>query len=176
MRFAWREVCDITIAPGCKKMGPAYARGCLPMWRATRSSKARWEKSSSALALAPTKTASCLMAPFSEFADARSLKVSIPNSLAVIAEVAQPGDLLFSINPWVQKFPYHVMIFWVVRNWVATRRPTGVVYHTGSSPTDEGNCEERLSSRFSISTLTNVGGRWKVIPNFLGFYRLKILE
>src|SRR5436305_816494 len=48
---------------------------------------------------------------FSEFADGRSLKNF--NSIFVTrdAKEAQPGDLLFFYQPWVQKFPYHVMIF-----------------------------------------------------------------
>src|SRR5882724_3715013 len=48
---------------------------------------------------------------FSEFADGRSLKNF--NSIFVTRDrrEAQAGDLLFFYQPWVQKFPYHVMIF-----------------------------------------------------------------
>src|SRR6266571_5049462 len=48
---------------------------------------------------------------FSEFADGRALKSF--NTLFVSRDrrEAETGDLLFFYQPWVQKFPYHVMIF-----------------------------------------------------------------
>jgi hypothetical protein len=48
---------------------------------------------------------------FSEFADARTLKNFNVVFVSRARREAQPGDLLFYYQPWVQKFPYHVMIF-----------------------------------------------------------------
>src|SRR6185369_5318937 len=48
---------------------------------------------------------------FSEFADARTLKNFNVVFVSRDRREAQPGDLLFFYQPWVQKFPYHVMIF-----------------------------------------------------------------
>ena len=50
-----------------------------------------------------------------------------------------------------------------------------VVYHTGSSPTDEGTVK-----KVELSVLEHhPNPRWRPVEsnrNFLGFYRLKILE
>jgi len=74
---------------------------------------------------------------FSEFADARSLKNF--NSVFVTRDrrEAQPGDLLFFYQPWVQKFPYHVMIFLGAAHLASNGANDWVVYHTGSSPVDK---------------------------------------
>ena len=48
---------------------------------------------------------------FSEFADGRSLRNFNSTFVTRNRREAQPGDLLFFYQPWVQKFPYHVMIF-----------------------------------------------------------------
>src|ERR1051325_1604287 len=75
---------------------------------------------------------------FSEFADGRSLKNF--NSVFVTRNrrEAQPGDLLFFYQPWVQKFPYHVMIFLGAPRMAPNGGDDWVVYHTGSSPLDKG--------------------------------------
>ena len=48
---------------------------------------------------------------FSEFADAQTLKLFNTTFVGRDRQQAQPGDLLFFHQPWVQKFPYHVMLF-----------------------------------------------------------------
>jgi len=48
---------------------------------------------------------------FSEFADARTLKNFNTVLIGRDRHQAQSGDLLIFYQPWVQKFPYHVMIF-----------------------------------------------------------------
>src|SRR2546429_9709321 len=48
---------------------------------------------------------------FSEFADGRSLKNFNSTFVTHDRREAVAGDLLFFYQPWVQKFPYHVMIF-----------------------------------------------------------------
>jgi uncharacterized protein YfaT (DUF1175 family) len=112
---------------------------------------------------------------FSEFADGRSLKNF--NSFFVTRDrrEAQPGDLLFFYQPWVQKFPYHVMIFLGPVRVAANGANDWVVYHTGSSPTDKGTVK-----KVELSVLDHhPDPRWRPVEsnkNFLGFYRLKILQ
>jgi uncharacterized protein YfaT (DUF1175 family) len=112
---------------------------------------------------------------FSEFADARTLKNHNVAFISRDRRQAQRGDLLFFHQPWVQKFPYHVMIF------IADARHDGegagdwVVYHTGSSPDDKGEVK-----KVRLATLDrHPDRRWRPLennPHFLGFFRLKILE
>src|SRR6185295_6898495 len=75
---------------------------------------------------------------FSEFADARSLKSFNTKFISRDRRVAQPGDLLFFYQPWVQKFPYHVMIFLGGPRVAPNGERDWVVYHTGSTATDDG--------------------------------------
>jgi uncharacterized protein len=112
---------------------------------------------------------------FSEFADARTLKTHNVTFISRDRRQARRGDLLFFHQPWVQKFPYHVMIF------IGDARHDGegagdwVVYHTGSSPNDKGEIK-----KVRLAVLDHhPDRRWRPVvnnPNFLGFYRLKILE
>ena len=112
---------------------------------------------------------------FSEFADGRSLRNFNSTFVTRDRREAVPGDLLFFYQPWVQKFPYHVMIFL----GPARNAPNGtndwVVYHTGSSPTDKGTVK-----KVELSVLDHhPDPRWRPVEsnrNFLGFYRLKILQ
>lgn len=112
---------------------------------------------------------------FSEFADGRSLKNF--NSVFVSRDrrEAQPGDFLFFYQPWVQKFPYHVMIFLGPARIAPNGAQDWVVYHTGSSPMDKGTVK-----KVELSVLDqHPDPRWRPVErnrNFLGFYRLKILQ
>jgi len=112
---------------------------------------------------------------FSEFADGRSLKNF--NSVFVSRDrrEAQPGDLLFFYQPWVQKFPYHVMVVLGSPRIAPNGGQDWVVYHTGSSPTDQGTVK-----KVQLSVLDHhPDPRWRPVEsnkNFLGFYRLKILN
>lgn len=112
---------------------------------------------------------------FSEFADGRTLKNF--NSVFVSRDrrEAQPGDLLFFYQPWVQKFPYHVMVFLGPARLAPNGAQDWVVYHTGSSPTDAGTVK-----KVELSVLDrHPDPRWRPVEsnrNFIGFYRLKILQ
>lgn len=112
---------------------------------------------------------------FSEFADARSLKSFNVVFVSRDRREAQPGDLLFYYQPWVQKFPFHVMIFLGQAQIAANGAQDWVVYHTGSSPTGEGTVK-----KVELSVLDyHPDPRWRPVErnkNFLGFYRLKILQ
>lgn len=112
---------------------------------------------------------------FSEFADARTLKNFNVVFVSRDRREAQPGDLLFYYQPWVQKFPYHVMIFLGQAHVANNGAQDWVVYHTGSSPVDKGAVK-----KVELSVLDqHPDPRWRPIErnkNFLGFFRLKILQ
>jgi uncharacterized protein len=112
---------------------------------------------------------------FSEFADGRTLKNFNATFVSRDRHEAEPGDLLFYYQPWVQKFPYHVMIFLGGPRVAPNGAQDWVVYHTGSSPTDQGTVK-----KVELSVLDHhPDPRWRPVEsnrNFLGFYRLKILN
>ena len=112
---------------------------------------------------------------FSEFADARTLKNHNVTFISRDRRQARRGDLLFFHQPWVQKFPYHVMIFIGDARYDGEGAGDWVVYHTGSSPNDRGEVK-----KVRLAVLErHPDRRWRPVvnnPNFLGFYRLKILE
>ena len=112
---------------------------------------------------------------FSEFADGRALKNFNSTFVSRDRREAQPGDLLFFYQPWVQKFPYHVMIFLGGPRVAPNGGQDWVVYHTGSSPTDQGTVK-----KVELQVLDHhPDPRWRPVEsnrNFLGFYRLKILQ
>ena len=111
----------------------------------------------------------------SEFADGRTLKNFNTTFVSRDRREAQPGDLLFYYQPWVQKFPYYVMIFLGAPRTAANGARDWVVYHTGSSATDKGTVK-----KLELSLLDqHPDPRWRPVEsnkNFLGFYRLKILQ
>ncbi len=88
---------------------------------------------------------------------------------------AERGDLLFFHQPWVQRFPYHAMIFIGEPVRDGEGAADWVVYHTGSSPTDEDTLK-----KVRLAVLDHhPDKRWRPIEgnsNFLGFYRLKMLD
>jgi len=112
---------------------------------------------------------------FSEFADGRTLKNFNSFFISRDRREAQPGDLLFFYQPWVQKFPYHVMIFLGPVRVAPNGASDWVVYHTGSSPNERGTLK-----KVELSVLDHhPDPRWRPVvsnKNFLGFYRLKILQ
>lgn len=112
---------------------------------------------------------------FSEYVDARGLKDFNCTFVSRDHRRAQPGDLLFFFQPWVQKLPYHVMIFLGEARVGAEGASDWVVYHTGASATDAGTVK-----KVRLGVLDrHPDKRWRPIEsnrNFLGFYRLKILD
>jgi uncharacterized protein YfaT (DUF1175 family) len=112
---------------------------------------------------------------FSEFADGRTLKNFNVVFVSRDRREAQPGDLMFYYQPWVQKFPYHVMIFLGTPRVSPNGQRDWVVYHTGSTATDDGAVK-----KVELSVLDqHPDPRWRPLEtnkNFLGFYRLKILQ
>jgi uncharacterized protein YfaT (DUF1175 family) len=112
---------------------------------------------------------------FSEFADARTLKEFNSTFVSRERRQAQAGDLLFFYQPFAQKYPYHVMIFLGAAREDGEGANDWVVYHTGASPTDKGTVK-----KVRLAVLDHhPDPRWRPVAsnrNFLGFYRLKILQ
>jgi hypothetical protein len=112
---------------------------------------------------------------FSEFADAQTLKTFNATFVSRDREQAKPGDLLFFYQPYVQKFPYHVMIFLGDAHFANEDENDWVVYHTGAAPENGGTVK-----KVRLAVLDqHPNKRWRPIvsnPNFLGFYRLKLLN
>ena len=112
---------------------------------------------------------------FSEFADARTLKDFNCEFVSRDRRRAQPGDLLFFFQPWAPEYPFHVMIFLGPARTRAEGAADWVVYHTGASPSDAGTVK-----KVRLSVLDHhPDARWRPVisnRNFLGFYRLKILQ
>ena len=174
VRFAWREALRRHDRAWFQKMGPGY--------KAIGPDVARYNLEQSPLGeklfrtnFGSYKDGDLSTDTFSEFADARTLKTFNAKFVSRDRHYAQSGDLLFFYQPWVQKFPYHVMIF--LGDSKLTDEPSSdwVVYHTGASPTDEGTVK-----KVELSVLDHhPNPRWRPVEtnkNFLGFYRLKILD
>lgn len=110
-----------------------------------------------------------------EFADARTLKNYNSSFVSRDRRQAQPGDLLFFHQPWVQKYPYHVMLFLGEARHASEGAHDWVVYHTGASPEDKGEVK-----KVRLSVLAqHPDKRWRPVESnrsFLGFYRLKVLD
>lgn len=174
VRFAWREALRRHDRAWLQKMGPGYED------LATDVSANYFDRSPLGEKFFRTdfgsyKASDLAEGKFAEFADARTLKNFNSRFISRDRQQAQPGDLLFYHQPWVQKFPYHVMIFVGESDFDFGKGRDWVVYHTGASAVDEG-----MVKKVELSVLDqHPNKRWRPVesnPNFLGFYRLKILE
>ncbi|MFN2532182.1 MAG: DUF1175 family protein [Pyrinomonadaceae bacterium] len=110
----------------------------------------------------------------SDFADAQTLKTYNCDFVSRRRQQAEPGDLLFFYQPWVQKFPFHVMIFIGEAHLAKEGARDWVIYHTGPSSHAAGTIK-----KVRLAVLDqHPDKRWRPVttnPNFLGFYRLRIL-
>jgi len=174
VRFAWREALRRHDRAWFQKMGPGYPAIAPDVARYNLEQGPLGEKLFRTR-FGSYKDGESSNGTFSEFADARSLKSFNTRFISRDRHYAETGDLLFFYQPWVQKFPYHVMIFLGHDKLGADESNDWVVYHTGSSPTDEGTVK-----KVELSVLDHhPNKRWRPVEsnsNFLGFYRLKILD
>jgi uncharacterized protein len=117
---------------------------------------------------------------FSEFADARSLRSYNTVFLDRQAERAQPGDLLFFHQPWVQRYPYHVMVFLGRARRDAEGADDWVVYHTGDGSPGRPGEDSGAMKKVRLAMLRrHPDARWHPVAanrHFLGFHRLKMLD
>jgi len=111
----------------------------------------------------------------SEFADARTLKDYNAQFAGRDPAAALPGDLLFFHRPRAAAYPYHVMVYLGRARADGGGAADWVVYHTGSSPDSSGEVR-----KVRLSTLARHPDQgWRPVAanrNFLGFYRLRILQ
>jgi uncharacterized protein len=173
-RFAWREALRRHDRLWFQRMGPGYDEVAPDVDQYNLEHGLLGEKLFRT-AFGAYKEGDLANGKFSEFADARTLKAFNTDFIGRDRRAAQPGDLLFFYQPWVQKFPYHVMIFLGQPRFASEGADDWVVYHTGASATDAGTVK-----KVRLSVLDqHPNKRWRPVesnPNFIGFYRLKILE
>jgi uncharacterized protein YfaT (DUF1175 family) len=174
VRFSWREALRHHDRPWFQRMGGEYD-AIAPDVRAYSLEKGPLGEKLFRADFGRFQVGDLTDGKFSEFADARTLKNFNVEFVSRDRRRAERGDLLFFHQPWVQKYPYHVMIFIAEPRLAGEGERDWVVYHTGSSPADEGTIKK---VRLSILD-HHPDKRWRPIesnPNFLGFYRLKILQ
>ena len=173
-RFAMREALRHHDRPWFQKMGPAY-QTVAPDVKSFDLDQNPFGEKIFRTDFGSFAATDVRNGRFSEFADARTLKNFNVVFVSRDRREAQPGDLLFYYQPWVQKFPYHVMIFLGPAHISSNGAQDWVVYHTGSSPIDKGTVK-----KVELSVLDqHPDPRWRPVErnkNFLGFYRLKILQ
>ena len=174
IRFAWREALRKHDRPWFQKMGADY-EPVAPDVRAFNLDTNPLGEKLFRTDFGSFQEGDLASGKFAEFADARTLKNFNCVFVSRDRRRAERGDLLFFHQPWVQKFPYHAMIFISEPVRDGEGAADWVVYHTGSSPTDEGTLK-----KVRLAVLDHhPDKRWRPIesnPNFLGFYRLKMLD
>jgi uncharacterized protein YfaT (DUF1175 family) len=174
VRFAWREALRRHDRQWFQKMGPSYTAIAPDVARYDLEHGPLGEKLFR-VGFGAYKEGELSNGTFSDFADARTLKSFNAKFISRDRHDAQSGDLLFFYQPWVQKYPYHVMIFLGDAKLSNEKSTNWVVYHTGSSPGDEGTVK-----KVELSVLDqHPNRRWRPVEsnsNFLGYYRLKILD
>lgn len=174
VRFAWREALRQHDRLWFQKMGPGY-EAVAPDARSFNFADNPLGEKLFRIDFGQYKSSDLADGKFSEFADARTLKTFNTVFLGRDRQLAKAGDLLIFYQPWVQKSPYHLMIFLGAASINPDRADDWVVYHTGSSPSDQGAVK-----KVPLAVLDHhPDPRWRPLQsnrNFLGFYRLKILD
>lgn len=175
VRFAWREALRRHDRVWLRRMGPEYELFAPDVGAYTLDSSPLGEKLFRRRASFLRNSSEAESHEFSEFADARSLKEFNSTFISRDRRLARPGDLLFFFQPRARRFPYHVMLFIGAAREAAEEARDWVVYHTGATPEDAGTVK-----KVRLGVLDrHPDGRWRPLesnPNFLGFYRLKILD
>lgn len=174
IRFSWREALRKHDRPWFLKMGAEF-ESVAPDVRAfsleTNPLGAKFFRTE----FGSFQESDLAAGKFAEFADARTLKNFNCVFVSRDRRQAERGDLVFFHQPWVQKFPYHAMIFIAEPERDGEGASDWVVYHTGAAPDIEGAIK-----KVRLGVLDrHPDKRWRPIesnPNFLGFYRLKMLD
>ena len=174
VRFAWREAIRAHDRAWFRRMGAAYS-SVAPDVAAYKLNESVLGEKIFRTDFGAFKAKDLTDGKFSEFADARTLKDFNATFISRDRKQARAGDLIFFYQPYAQKLPYHVMIFLGEAQQNADGASDWVVYHTGASVTDQGTVK-----KVRLSVLDHhPDRRWRPVlenRNFLGFYRLKILE
>jgi hypothetical protein len=174
VRFAWREALRRHDRPWFQRMGSEY-EAIAPDVRAYSLEEGQMGEKLFRADFGKFEISDLSDGKFSEFADARTLKNFNCEFVSRDRRRAERGDLLFFHQPWVQKYPYHMMIFIGEARLASEGAADWVVYHTGSSPDDDGTIK-----KVRLAVLDHhPDKRWRPVesnPNFIGFHRLKILD
>lgn len=174
VRFAWREALRRHDRRWLARMGASY-EAFAPDVRAYTLEGGMLGERLFRTAFGSFRETDLKDATFAEFADARTLKNFNVEFVGRDRREARPGDLVFFHQPWAQRYPYHVMIFLGPARAEAEGASDWVVYHTGTSATDKGEVR-----KLRLAVLDHhPDRRWRPVEhnrNFLGFYRLKILQ
>jgi len=174
VRFAWREALRRHDRRWLARMGASY-EAFAPDVRAYTLEGGLLGEKLFRTAFGSFRESDLRDSTFSEFADARTLKNFNVEIVGRDRREARPGDLVFFHQPWAQRYPYHVMIFLGPARSESEGASDWVVYHTGTSPTDKGEVR-----KLRLAVLDHhPDRRWRPVAhnrNFLGFYRLKILQ
>ena len=173
VRFAWREALRRHDHAWYQRMGPEYEPVASDVSVDLDAEPLRGKLFRTSFG--PFTPDDLSAGRFSEFADAQTLKTYNVNFVSRDRLEAKPGDLLIFQQPWVQKFPFHIMIFLGTPHVTSGPGHDWVVYHTGPTKSDPG-----LVKKVRLSTLDkHPDKRWRPLasnPNFLGVFRLKILD
>ena len=173
VRFAWRESLRTHDRAWYQRMGESYDPIAADVTLSLTSEPLREKLFRTAAG--NYSAGDVAQGKFSEFADAQTLRTFNASFVGRDRQQAQPGDLLFFHQPWVQKYPFHVMIFLGEPRFASEGAHDWIVYHTGASPEDAGEVK-----KVRLEVLDqHPNKRWRPVinnPNFLGFYRLKILN
>jgi uncharacterized protein YfaT (DUF1175 family) len=174
VRFAWREALRAHDRAWFRKMGAEYEPVAGDV-RAYTLERGPLRERIFRTAFGSFEEADLTGDTFSEFADARTLKEFNAEFVGRDGGEARPGDLLFFHQPWVQKYPYHVMIYLGAARVSPEGADDWVVYHTGASPGGAGEVRKVRLAELE----RHPDRRWRPLVsnrNFLGFYRLRILK
>lgn len=174
VRFAWREALRTHDLNWFPKMGRGFEPPA-PDVRAYNLEKGPLGERIFRTRVGGFEESDLTDGTFSEFADARTLKDFNADFVSRQRKQALPGDLLFFYQTAAHKYPFHVMIFIGPAQIDGEDANDWVVYHTGASAEDAG-----VVKKVRLSTLDeHPDPRWRPLlsnRNFLGFYRLKILQ
>jgi uncharacterized protein len=174
VRFAWREALRRHDRRWLARMGASY-EAFAPDVRAYTLEGGPLGEKLFRTTFGPFRESDLKDATFSEFADARTIKNFNVEFVGRERREARPGDLLFFHQPWARRYPYHVMIFLGPARSESEGASDWVVYHTGAAAADGGEVR-----KLRLAVLDHhPDPRWRPVGhnrNFLGFYRLKILQ
>jgi uncharacterized protein YfaT (DUF1175 family) len=174
VRFAWREALRAHDRKWLARMGSAY-EAFAPDVRAYTLEHSPVGEKLFRTTFGSFRETDLKDDTFSEFADARTLREFNAVFVSRDRRAAQAGDLLFFFQPGAHKYPYHVMIFLGAAREDNEDANDWVVYHTGASAADKGTVK-----KVRLAVLDHhPDARWRPVAsnrNFLGFYRLKILQ
>lgn len=174
VRFAWREALRRHDRAWLRRMGAAY-EPLAPDVRAYNLHNSPLGEKLFRTRSGAFQESDLHDGALAEYSDARTLKDFNSAFISRDRRQAEPGDLMFFFRPYAGAYPYHVMIFIGEAREASEGARDWVVYHTGATANDAGTVK-----KVRLAVLDrHPDPRWRPAlsnRNFLGFYRLKILQ